>query len=175
MSSTLDDSMSVLPGESGSVAEILGSSESLTSHSGSTEPADSASAIALTAAFHFTGTSASANGATMQECFLQSVVSSAQQYELLITRLRGLSREWTEFCDQEISLQLGSDDRSDAATANSTRTIAGAQNVVSTAAHTTSSPSVNTRIRRSLLPSMQFADRCLSVLRYLGAVETDKL
>ncbi|KAA3678279.1 mediator of RNA polymerase II transcription subunit 18 [Paragonimus westermani] len=175
MSSTMDESMSVLPGESGSVAELLGSSESL-GQSGSGAPADAATASALTAAFNFTGTSASANGATMQEYFVQSVLSSAQKFELLTTRLRGLCREWTEFCDQEISFQLSGDDRGDG---NVTRTVSatpsGAAGVLTTAAHTSSNPSVSVRIRRSLLASAQLSDRKLCMLRYLGAVETDKL
>ncbi|KAF5402409.1 Mediator of RNA polymerase II transcription subunit [Paragonimus heterotremus] len=175
MSSTMDESMSVLPGESGSVAELLGSSESL-GQSGSGAPADAATATALTAAFNFTGTSASANGATMQEYFIESVVSSAQKFELLTTRLRGLCREWAEFCDQEISFQLSGDDRGDG---NVSRTVSatpsGAAGVLTTAAHTSSNPSVSVRIRRSLLTCTQLTDRKLCVLRYLGAVETDKL
>ncbi|KAF6775394.1 hypothetical protein AHF37_05426 [Paragonimus kellicotti] len=175
MSSTMDESMSVLPGESGSVAELLGSSESL-GQSGSGAPADAATATALTAAFNFTGTSASANGATMQEYFIQSVVSSAQKCELLTTRLRGLCREWAEFCDQEISFQLSGDDRGDGSVPRTvSATPSGAAGVLTTAAHTSSNPSVNVRIRRSLLACAQLTDRKLWMLRYLGAVETDKL
>ncbi|TGZ61819.1 hypothetical protein CRM22_007782 [Opisthorchis felineus] len=172
MSSSLNETL--LPGESGSVAEVLGSSGGI-GHSSSTEPTDAATATALTAAFHFTGTSASANGATMQEYFIQSVVSSSQQHELLVTRLRGLSREWSEFCDQEISFQLGSEDRGDSASVP--RSISGSTTsagVLSTVAPAATSSVVNVRLRRSLLPAMQFPDRRLSALRYLGAVETDR-
>ncbi|KAF7234027.1 hypothetical protein EG68_10651 [Paragonimus skrjabini miyazakii] len=175
MSSTMDESMSVLPGESGSVAELLGSSESL-GQSGSGAPADAATATALTAAFNFTGTSASANGATMQEYFIESVVSSAQKFELLTTRLRGLCREWAEFCDQEISFQLSGDDRGDGSVPRTvSATPSGAAGVLTTAAHTSSNPSVSVRIRRSLLACTQLTDHKLCMLRYLGAVETDKL
>ncbi|KER24298.1 hypothetical protein T265_14450, partial [Opisthorchis viverrini] len=303
LSSAMNETL--LPGESGSVAEVLGSSGGI-GHSSSTEPTDAATATALTAAFHFTGTSASANGATMQEYFIQnsgvqisagknpvnlecaddvivfedqgeaqallnklttvipsfsirlvpsmqsnasecaiseqtltiqgespevvenfaclgscissdgivsdeviarisrawitfadwrhlwlrkdisldlkcrmyhatSVVSSPQQHELLVTRLRGLSREWSEFCDQEISFQLGSEDRGDSASVP--RSISGSTTsagVLSTVAPAATSSMVNVRLRRSLLPAMQFPDRRLSALRYLGAVETDR-
>lgn len=64
----MDEAMSVLlPGESGSIAEVLGPTEGL-GQAGASEITD---AVSATAAFHFTGTSASANGATMQEYFIQ--------------------------------------------------------------------------------------------------------
>ncbi|CAL8083945.1 unnamed protein product [Calicophoron daubneyi] len=177
MSGGMDESMSVLPGESGSVAEVLAPAEGL-GQSGSGESTTTANAEALTAAFHFTGTSASANGATMQEYFIQTVISSAQQHDLLVTRLHGLSREWTEFCDQEVSLKLGTEDRADTFAALNSRSMgntSAAAGVLASVGAQHGSPTVNVRFRRSLTHALQSLGRPLSVLRYLGAVETDKM
>lgn len=71
-----DETISALPGESGSIAEAIGPVEGLAQPS-SGETVDRRNAIALTAAFNFTGTTPSANGATMQEYFVQVSISLA--------------------------------------------------------------------------------------------------
>ncbi|THD22342.1 Mediator of RNA polymerase II transcription subunit 18 [Fasciola hepatica] len=165
----MDETMSVLlPGESGSIAEVLGPTEGL-GQAGASEITD---VVSSTAAFHFTGTSASANGATMQEYFIQSAISTPQQHELLITRLRGLCQEWTEFCDQEIVLQLGGDDRADnVAAAMASRTTANSSAAAGVLA---SSGQIGGRVTVRVRKSLNAKHR-LSYVRYLGAVETDKL
>ncbi|KAH8862731.1 Mediator of RNA polymerase II transcription subunit 18 [Schistosoma japonicum] len=172
-----DDTISVLPGESGSIAEVIGPVEGLAQPS-SGEPIDRRNAIALTAAFNFTGTTPSANGATMQEYFLQTVVSSPIQHELLLNRLHGLCREWTDFCDQETTFEIGSDNRTDASNliGGGNRSSGNTSAAVGVLAATASgSTAVSVRVRRSLLSKVNKPGREFSVLRYLGAVETDKI
>ncbi|CAH8647600.1 unnamed protein product [Schistosoma rodhaini] len=171
-----DETISALPGESGSIAEAIGPVEGLAQPS-SGEPVDRRNAIALTAAFNFTGTTPSANGATMQEYFVQTVVSSPIQHELLLNRLHGLCREWTDFCDQETIFEIGSDNRNDTnnligVNRSSGNTSAAVGILAATAS---GSGTVTIRVRRSLLSRVNKPGREFSVLRYLGAVETDKI
>lgn len=102
----------------------------------------------------------------------QSAITTPQQHELLITRLRGLCHEWTEFCDQEVVLQLGGDDRSDSVAAavasRATSNSSAAAGVLASSGQI--GGRVTVRVRKSLT-----AKRRLSYVRYLGAVETDKL
>ncbi|CAH8561166.1 unnamed protein product [Schistosoma turkestanicum] len=171
-----DETISALPGESGSIAEAVGLVEGLAQPS-SGEPVDRRNAIALTAAFNFTGTTPSANGATMQEYFVQTVVSSPIQHELLLNRLHGLCREWTHFCDQETIFEISSDNRTDtnnliSGNRSSGNTSAAVGILAATASGNTA---VTMRVRRSLLNKVNKPGREFSVLRYLGAVETDKI
>ncbi|CAH8617131.1 unnamed protein product [Heterobilharzia americana] len=170
-----EQTLSALPGESGSIAEAIGPVEGLAQPS-SGEPIDPSSASALTAAFNFTGTTASANGATMQEYFLQAVVSSPMQHELLLNRLHGLCRECTDFCDQEIIFEISSDSRTDTGNVVGNRSSANTSAAVGVlAASASGSTAVTVRVRRSLLSKANRVGREFSVLRYLGAVETDKI
>uniref|UniRef100_A0A183A1D9 Auxin-responsive protein n=1 Tax=Echinostoma caproni TaxID=27848 RepID=A0A183A1D9_9TREM len=86
--------------------------------------------------------------------------------------LRGLCHEWTEFCDQEVVLQMGGDDRADSvAAAVASRTAANSSAAAGVLASTGQvGGKVVVRVRKSLN-----AERRLSYVRYLGAVETDKL
>ncbi|CAH8870743.1 unnamed protein product [Trichobilharzia szidati] len=170
-----DEALSALPGESGSIAEAVGPVEGLAQAS-SGEPIDPSNASALAAAFNFTGSSASAHGATMQEYFVQAVISSPIQHELLLNRLHGLCREWTDFCDQEIIFEIGSDSRADASNLVGNRSSANTSAAIGALAISGSgSSNVTVRVRRSLLDKVNRIGRELSVLRYLGAVETDKI
>nr|CAH8871512.1 unnamed protein product [Trichobilharzia regenti] len=170
-----DEALSALPGESGSIAEAVGPVEGLAQGS-SGEPIDPSNTSALAAAYNFTGSSASAHGATMQEYFVQAVISSPIQHELLLNRLHGLCREWTDFCDQEIIFEIGSDSRADASSLVGNRSSANTSAAIGALAISGSgSANVTVRVRRSLLDKVNRIGRELSVLRYLGAVETDKI
>lgn len=105
------------------------------------------------------------------------MVSSPIQHELLLNRLHGLCREWTDFCDQETIFEIGSDNRTDTNNLiGMNRSSGNTSAAVGVLAATASgSATVTIRVRRSLLSRVNKPGREFSVLRYLGAVETDKI
>ncbi|CUT99352.1 Mediator of RNA polymerase II transcription [Echinococcus multilocularis] len=103
----------------------------------------------------FTGSSSQARGATMQEVFIQGVVS-VSQVDLLTARLRGLCREHTVFLDHEEAFSVP------LVNAQSTNPVASASGTT---------PFVHLRARRSVLPNARELG-LWPVLRYLGAVES---
>ncbi|KAL3321017.1 Mediator of RNA polymerase II transcription subunit 18 [Cichlidogyrus casuarinus] len=109
--------------------------------------------VALQAAYNFTGDSACANGVTMQQTFLQGVVTAERELEALSTRLRGLSQEYSRFCDYEVCMRI--------VHPGNPTTQPGAQPL--------RYPPVSFRYRRSLI-----SPQAKAVMRYLGLVDSDK-
>ncbi|VDD75759.1 unnamed protein product [Mesocestoides corti] len=117
---------------------------------------DPSIAESLAMANNFTGPSSQSRGATMQETFIQGVVS-VNQVEMLTTRLRGLCREYSPFYDHEEAFSVA------VVSAQTTNPIASASGTT---------PYVQLRVRKSLLPNARDLG-IWPVLRYLGAVESD--